>query len=111
MRNRPADIYAGKPHRHDRPHKPLEDRMAKRIILGVQITDRVKEALEVQSLLTQYGCNIKTRLGLHEVSDTSCSTKGLLLLEMFGEESRAYELEEKLKSLEGVYCQKMVFEE
>ncbi len=40
--------------------------MRKRIILGVQVTNRIKNALEVQEILTKFGCNIKTRLGLHE---------------------------------------------
>ena len=39
----------------------------KHIILGVHITDRLKEAVEVQKLLTVFGRYIKTRLGLHEV--------------------------------------------
>ena len=36
-------------------------------IVAVHITDRLKEAVEVQKLLTRYGGQIKTRLGLHEI--------------------------------------------
>ena len=36
------------------------------IILGVHITDRLKNAVEVQKVFTEYGCNIKTRIGLHD---------------------------------------------
>jgi hypothetical protein len=51
--------------------------MRKRVVLGVQVTNRVPNALEVQEILTEFGCNIKTRLGLHELTDTVCSTVGL----------------------------------
>jgi hypothetical protein len=85
--------------------------MAERIILGVQITNRVKDVPVVQSLLTEYGCNIKTRLGLHEVGPSHCSTTGLLILEMFGAESDILAFEEKLKKITGVVVKKMAFEE
>ena len=42
--------------------------MEDHIILGVHITDRIKHVSEVQTLFTQFGCYIKTRLGLHEAS-------------------------------------------
>lgn len=84
--------------------------MNKKIIIGVQITNRIKNVPQLQALLSEYGCNIKTRLGLHEVGDANCSMKGLLLLEMFGEEAAILEMEKKLKEIEGVNIQKMVFE-
>ncbi len=80
------------------------------IVLGVHITDRVHHAQVVQDLLTEYGCSIKTRLGLHEVSEEFCSPNGLILLEMAGDEKPVFELIEKLDAVEGVDIQKMVFE-
>ncbi|MDA8124427.1 MAG: hypothetical protein M0009_04460 [Deltaproteobacteria bacterium] len=85
--------------------------MAKRIVLGVQITKRVQNVPAVQAVLTEYGCNIKTRLGLHEVTESICSTVGLLLLDTYGEEKRILELEAQLKAITGVVVQKMVFEQ
>lgn len=85
--------------------------MSKRIILGVQITKRIQHVPAVQAILTEYGCNIKTRLGLHEVTESTCSTLGLLLLETFGDEKLILEMEAKLKAIQGVVVQKMVFEE
>jgi len=82
--------------------------MDKHIILGVHITNRLKRASEVQQLLTQYGCNIKTRLGLHEVENV-CSPTGVLLLEMYGEDAVCFELADKLAAVEGVEVQRMVF--
>jgi hypothetical protein len=85
--------------------------MRKRIILGVQVTNRVKNALQVQEILTKFGCNIKTRLGLHEVTEADCSTIGLLILEMYGKSSEIREMESRLKAVKGVVVKKMVFEE
>jgi len=80
----------------------------KHIIFGVHITDRFRHVPEAQSLFTEYGCNIKTRLGLHEV-ENYCSPNGMILLEMYGDEVRCLELAEKLAALEGLEVQKMVF--
>ncbi|MCX8052814.1 MAG: hypothetical protein N3B12_03315 [Armatimonadetes bacterium] len=85
--------------------------MSKRIILGVEVTNRVERASDVQKVLTEFGCVIKTRLGLHEVSETSCSPSGLLILETYGDESSIQELEKKLAAIPGVNVQKMVFGE
>ena len=64
----------------------------------------------VQKLLTEYGCNIKTRLGLHHVDEKGCSVRGLILLEMFGDPAVYGELKAKLAALDGVEVQEMVFE-
>jgi hypothetical protein len=85
--------------------------MAKRIVLGVQVTKRVQNVPLVQSILTEYGCNIKTRLGLHEVTGSNCSTVGLLIIETYGDEKLILEMEAKLKAVQGIVVQKMVFEE
>jgi hypothetical protein len=82
----------------------------KKIILGIQITNRMTKAPEVQKLFTKYGCNIKTRLGLHDVTDNLCSPSGLVLLEMFGSEQEILQMEKELKGIEGVNVQKMIFE-
>ncbi|RJP72572.1 MAG: hypothetical protein C4532_05765 [Candidatus Abyssobacteria bacterium SURF_17] len=83
--------------------------MAKRIILGVQISNRVKSVPDVQKVLTEFGCNIKTRLGLHEVDDKSCSTVGLVILETFGPEKQVLALENRLKKIKGIKVRKMTF--
>lgn len=79
------------------------------LIFGVHLDDRVHEAPNVQSLFTQYGCNIRTRIGLHHVDDNVCSPRGLILLEMFGDEKTCQELADKLNALDGVEVQQMVF--
>jgi len=82
----------------------------KKIILGIQITNRTTKAVEVQKLFSQYGCNIKTRLGLHDVDENTCSLSGLVLLEMFGKEEDIFQMEKALKAIEGINVQKMIFE-
>lgn len=83
--------------------------MEKHIIFGVHVSDRIRHVPEIQKLLTEYGCNIKTRIGLHEVEQGFCSANGIMVLEMFGERQKCYELFEKLNALEGVKAKDMVF--
>jgi len=83
--------------------------MQRHIILGVHITDRVKNASDVQKLFTEFGCQIKTRLGLHEASENVCSPNGMILLEMIDDEPKCEDLSRKLKAIPGVEVQKMVF--
>lgn len=80
------------------------------VILGIRIYDRIKEADKVQQVLTQYGCYIKTRLGLHEVSENFCSQSGLILLELFGDVNKQKELENILRNISGLEVKKMLFE-
>jgi hypothetical protein len=80
------------------------------IVLGVHITDRVHHAHQVQDLFTEYGCSIKTRIGLHAVAQGFCSSNGLVLLEMAGDEKPVFEMIEKLKTVEGVDVKTMIFE-
>lgn len=79
-------------------------------ILGILIIDRQKEVGKVQELLTKFGCTIRTRLGLHEVSDEICSPSGLILLELYGETAEMDKLENSLLAIEGIKVQKMVFQ-
>ncbi len=78
-------------------------------IVGVHITDRVNHAGEVQRVLTLHGCQIKTRLGLHEVSEDFCSPEGILLLEVVGRSKETTALIRDLSRIQGVEVQKMVF--
>ena len=84
--------------------------MAKRCVLGLLVTNRVVNATEVQKVLTECGCSIKTRIGLHEVDNNICSPAGLILLELFGDDKAYDEVEGKLKDIKGLQVQKMVFE-
>ncbi len=78
-------------------------------IIGIHISNRVKHVPSVQTVLTEFGCYIKTRLGLHETSDNTCSPNGLLIVELIGGQSKVEEFVNALSAIEGVDVQKMVF--
>ncbi len=78
-------------------------------IIGLQIKDRKSLAEKVQKLLSQYGCYIKTRIGLHDVHDNICSGTGIILLEMFGDNKKIKEFQNKISKLSGVTLKKMIF--
>ena len=79
------------------------------IILGIHVTNRLKNAAEVQKVFTEYGCNIKTRIGLHDVDANVCSPSGVVLIEFFGTPADADAMAAKVGAVEGVDVQKMVF--
>jgi metal-responsive CopG/Arc/MetJ family transcriptional regulator len=65
------------------------------------LNNRVKNAVKLQDVLTESGCIIKTRLGLHEAGD-DCSNEGLIILQLAGSEEEIQALEKKLNSVDGV---------
>ena len=81
----------------------------KHLIFGIHITNRYQKVPSVQEVLTEYGCHIKTRIGLHHVDENFCSPAGLILVEMFGDEARCHEMADKLAAIPGIEVQKMVF--
>jgi hypothetical protein len=80
-------------------------------ILGIHISDRVKEAELIQPVLTKFGCTIRTRLGLHDVSEEFSSPTGMILLELTGDTKEYVKLENELLKIEGLEVKKMVFVE
>ncbi len=79
------------------------------LIIGIHILDRVKIVGQMQQIFTEYGCHIKTRLGLHDVSEEYCSATGVVLLEMFGDDAKLADFEAKINAIDGIEVQKMVF--
>ena len=78
-------------------------------IIGIKIFDRIKEAGNVQKVLTKYGCSIKTRVGLHEVSEKHCSTSGLIIIELTGPEADQLKLADELNQIQGISVRSMEF--
>ena len=80
------------------------------LILGVHVPSFAKCSGEIQKVFTEYACNIRTRLGLHDVADDVCSPHGLILVEFLGGEAKADEMIAKIKQTNpDVEIQKMVF--
>lgn len=79
------------------------------VLVGIHIHNRLEQAVDVQKLLTEYGGNIKTRLGLHESQPEGASGNGLIVLETTGDPNRVEELVARLNEVNGVESDKMVF--
>lgn len=78
-------------------------------ILGLLITDRIKEAGRTQQSLTKFAHVIKSRLGFHEVTEDVCSRVGVIILQLAGDHDECLKLEEELKQIGGLELQHMVF--
>lgn len=78
-------------------------------VLGVQIIEREKSAKAVQDLLTENGCMIRTRLGIHEASNDTCARSGLILLELVGDSAKWDTLIANLEKLDGIKVKFMDF--
>jgi len=78
--------------------------MSKDFIVVV-VNKRREEAVEVQKILTEWGCYIRTRLGMHDDVLNQCSNVGNIFLELAGEEEndkKHEDLEQELNNIEGV---------
>jgi len=84
--------------------------MPKTTILGVLLSHRIDTALKFQEIITRHGCNIKTRIGLHNVENGKCSISGIILLETIGKDEEIEFLENEIKTILDAQIQKMTFE-
>ena len=83
--------------------------MPDKLVLGLYIKERSKNVPMVQTILTEYGCFIKSRIGLHEVVNDKCSPNGLIIIECCGNEKKCEMMAKKLAKIDGVEVQKMIF--
>lgn len=70
-------------------------------LMGILIQKRRENSAKVQEVLTQYGCLIKVRLGLHESGDR-CAEEGLVVLQLDGPQEEIDELYADLNVIDGV---------
>ena len=54
-------------------------------IIGVSLENRIETAVEFQKIITDFGCEIRTRIGLHPSMIDVCLNRGIILLEVNGE--------------------------
>jgi hypothetical protein len=71
-------------------------------LLVILMHSRRVSAVKVQKVLTEYGCMIKTRLGIHDGVLDKCSDTGLIILELVGSKAKKTALNNALKPLPGV---------
>jgi len=72
-------------------------------IMAVLLDNRTDCAPRVQQKLTEHGCIIQTRLGIHE----GCEDRGLILLNLCGSDDQVTGLEKDLNSIPGVRTRSM----
>ncbi len=73
-----------------------------KIVMVLLISTRRETAVKVQEILTEYGCIIKTRLGIHDGVLDKCSEVGLVILELVGDDKDIEGLQNKLSGIKGV---------
>ena len=74
-------------------------------IFIILIGKRKDSAVKVQQILTAWGCNIKTRLGIHDGVLEDCSDQGLLIIELVGKQEDNKEIARKVALIPGVSSQ------
>ena len=77
-------------------------------IMAILIDKRTDAAPTVQKILTEHGCIIKTRLGMHESGN--CADEGMIILDLTADDSEVDALEAELKSVDGVRVKSMVLD-
>jgi len=71
-------------------------------IMAIALEGRNRFAPELQEILTKHGCIISMRLGLHETSKDLCADRGLILLQLAGEDKEISDLKEELSNIEHI---------
>ena len=75
--------------------------MKKESIMVIRASKRRENVESLQKVLTEYGCNIKMRLGLHEAGDV-CSDEGLIILQLIDHDGEVDSFKKALKKLDGI---------
>ncbi len=83
----------------------------KKTVLLVLVGKRKETAVNLQKVLTAWGCLIKTRLGLHTGVMENCSEAGFLFLELCGSDKKNAELSRKVGIISGVESKLVVLEQ
>lgn len=78
-------------------------------IIGINVTDRIKEAGRTQDILSEYSDIIKIRLGFHELTDEKCSRNALIVLQLKGDKTKWKQFEDQLNAVDGLVVKNMLF--
>ena len=77
-------------------------------IIGIKLEDRLENAIEFQKIISKYGCYVNTRIGLHQISDSICSSWGIILLEI-NDNKIVSSIENELLKINKIEIQHMIF--
>lgn len=75
-------------------------------IIGIKLTNRTELSNEFQTVLSRYGCYIKTRIGIHSTCSSVCANYGIILLEML-DNSELLQMKKELIDIDGVILSTM----
>ena len=78
--------------------------------MAVCQVNRVETAVKVQDVLTQYGCHIRIRLGVHDSNPGECTNTGMILLQVCGGDDVARNLEQELLAIPNVKVKYMMLD-
>jgi len=81
----------------------------KRDFILASVSKRHAEAAVVQQVLTENGCVIRTRLGLHDAGADRCSDNGVIFLELVGAAAAKKKLIKALSAVKGVEVKTVSF--
>lgn len=70
-------------------------------IMIIRVNHRINSSDKLQKVFTKYGCNIKTRLGLHEAGK-ACGVDGLIILQLVKGAQDNIDFMNDLNAIEGV---------
>ena len=70
-------------------------------IMAIRANNRMVEAQAIQDVLTEFGCMVRVRLGIHDAG-LECSNEGLILLQLCGQKIDLKFMEDALNAIEGV---------
>jgi riboflavin synthase len=77
-------------------------------ILGIKVDERNENAVAIQKVLTEHGCEIRARLGLPQQDMNSCTDVGLLILQICSDDDSMESLLEELNSIPSVTANYMI---
>lgn len=77
-------------------------------LVAVKVGQREDTATAVQNILTGFGCNIKVRLGLHDLPEDACSPAGLIILQVSAETSVVDGFLKSLNALDDVVARSLL---
>jgi hypothetical protein len=71
-------------------------------IIAMTLKGRSDNAVKVQQVLTENGCRIKARIGLHDGTGNACTNEGLIILQVCGEDEEIEAVTKALNAVDGV---------
>lgn len=79
-------------------------------IIAMTLKGRSDNAVQVQKVLTEHGCQIRARIGLHDGTGDACTNEGLIVLQVCGDAEEIRSLTDGLNALDGVNAKHIILD-